>query len=1374
MGDLASFVIWADDMKPSLCWVVLFVLGTSVPAFADKPTWAIDENDTGIDCHFEGDSKRNFLIDDRGGRGVGYTFEVYIGPIVSNHDFCSHCSLAVFVADPGIDQELLKILGYTKTQIQNLPQLLTLLDDLLDTKPEELQPELSGKDLESFVESVMATKDKVMAWKAKIDKLNNIVTAATSFDFSSVDFETLADELNLQVDSGFRGDFDDPNDIPKQNSGIRVYSLPELVEAMAKKLPEPVVESAQSLLSAINGLPGIFEISGDDDDPLKPAVFHGYRTGLLIEQRSYAVSGNNAVALVYTIVNPTQKIFPLVEVALLSDVDIPPLTYDAATEFDAATQTVMVYDEHPYADPAVHYWFGSTPVLGANLEPGVAPVFSNYNLDKNLSLTQWAQSIDLNRKRFFLWHPSVSGDHDDAVGKSEKQIGISVLFPGPLLPGERRSVAFCYAQGEAGNKGGAKAEMFAKLQACKTMVGLMNASCQNKTLELGEECDDGNATEDDGCSSKCQIEICGDGRVTPNETCDDDNNLPNDGCSADCQIESCGDGIVQANEECDDGNLTSTDACLSTCKHAFCGDGFLRVCDPASGDICTGTCAGHSFCLSFTQGFKDIPTTVNGKPATGVFQPLKETVLTWTIGFDVVKDEVSLTGGVGASPKRTITTGPISVHVTGNTAFAKTIAPLFDGASWQWTLTGTAQESVLNTAVLMSFPPKGPKVEQEVFGLEINTSPFGALPLDNDGVPIFGPFSWKGSAILRRYDTTSGALNMTDYASGSSSGKVNQQSFVPEDCDDGNVSNFDGCTNTCKLPVCGDGFAQPDSNEQCDDGPGGSEYCSSACELKYVAACGNNNIDPGETCDDGNNNPDDGCSPFCKLEVCGDGVVHPTEECDDGNTDDGDGCASGCKLEFCGDGVVQPTEECDDGGQMEETGACRAACKAAACGDGAVQSGVEECDDGNGVNGDGCNETCNIEFCGDGLVGLGEECDDANTTAGDGCGATCLVEVCGDGTKGELEQCDDGNLKDGDGCNKDCQLEFLDACGDGKVGPGEQCDDGNGDNGDGCSEFCQLDNPQACGDGSVDPGEQCDDGNKTAGDGCSAGCATEKCGDKVQQPGEQCDDGNLTNGDGCNDNCVVEPSECGNGVQEKGEQCDDGGDAANDGCDSACQLENPNMAEVLKTCGNGQLDSGEQCDDGGQWEGDGCDAVCQLEAVVCGNGGLEPGESCDDGNNIDGDGCSAACLAEATCGNNQIESGEGCDDGDQQSDDGCSATCKLEFCGDYKVQPGEECDNGDLNSDSDLTGCKTDCTFGLCAPEGIGGAECGKDDSDIAGGDDDICQGDCGPVKTDGCGGCASQNGRPEWPGFVVFGTVFLLAVARTLRRRPPKQKTAI
>src|SRR4051794_29540127 len=45
--------------------------------------------------------------------------------------------------------------------------------------------------------------------------------------------------------------------------------------------------------------------------------------------------------------------------------------------------------------------------------------------------------------------------------------------------------------------------------------------------------------------------------------------------------------------------------------------------------------------------------------------------------------------------------------------------------------------------------------------------------------------------------------------------------------------------------------------------------------------CGNLLVEPGEDCDDGNTDPDDGCSPTCQFE-CGDGQVTGGELCDTG------------------------------------------------------------------------------------------------------------------------------------------------------------------------------------------------------------------------------------------------------------------------------------------------------------------------------------------------------------------------------------------------------------------------------------------------------------------------------------------------------------
>ena len=81
-----------------------------------------------------------------------------------------------------------------------------------------------------------------------------------------------------------------------------------------------------------------------------------------------------------------------------------------------------------------------------------------------------------------------------------------------------------------------------------------------------------------------------------------------------------------------------------------------------------------------------------------------------------------------------------------------------------------------------------------------------------------------------------------------------------------------------------------------------------------ASLCGNGKLDPGEECDDGNTEDDDGCSSQCVIDcyyncqchpwdppcvdarVCGNAVLTSDEECDDGNTLSGDGCSGSCQL----------------------------------------------------------------------------------------------------------------------------------------------------------------------------------------------------------------------------------------------------------------------------------------------------------------------------------------------------------------------------------------------------------------------------------------------------------------------------------------------
>jgi len=93
-----------------------------------------------------------------------------------------------------------------------------------------------------------------------------------------------------------------------------------------------------------------------------------------------------------------------------------------------------------------------------------------------------------------------------------------------------------------------------------------------------------------------------------------------------------------------------------------------------------------------------------------------------------------------------------------------------------------------------------------------------------------------------------------------------------------------------------------------------------------LASCGNGILDPGEECEDGDDDPGDGCTTSCTFPVCGDGFVWlGHEDCDDGNPIETDDCTTACELAACGDGIVQAGEDCDDGNLVANDG-CSAQC----------------------------------------------------------------------------------------------------------------------------------------------------------------------------------------------------------------------------------------------------------------------------------------------------------------------------------------------------------------------------------------------------------------------------------------------------------------
>ncbi len=310
----------------------------------------------------------------------------------------------------------------------------------------------------------------------------------------------------------------------------------------------------------------------------------------------------------------------------------------------------------------------------------------------------------------------------------------------------------------------------------------------------------------------------------------------------------------------------------------------------------------------------------------------------------------------------------------------------------------------------------------------------------------------------------------------------------------------------CVTPVCGDGLRE--GEEECDDNnEAPDDACTDSCT---IAECGDRirrtDLQPGEAgyeeCDDGNNNPNDGCDTECArgcFPICGDGEV--CIESDD---------VLVCSPTVCGDGRLDPGEECDDGNN-EPTDACvnlpNGNCANARCGDNFIQANVEECDFGDIIDGDGCSRSCQIEAdcepgcledqvcregvcddieCGNGFREAGEECDDGDDDNSDDCTNDCREAVCGDGhvRADGVEACDDGDDNSNDrpdACREDCTLP---RCGDEIIDNGEDCDDGNIIPDDGCSGTCRLEGSTICDlfrDGVFSGCGGCHSGNNPSG-----------------------------------------------------------------------------------------------------------------------------------------------------------------------------------------------------------------------------------------------------------------------------------------------------
>ncbi|EYF00643.1 EGF domain-containing protein [Chondromyces apiculatus] len=153
-------------------------------------------------------------------------------------------------------------------------------------------------------------------------------------------------------------------------------------------------------------------------------------------------------------------------------------------------------------------------------------------------------------------------------------------------------------------------------------------NCGNGTLQLCEQCDDGNSSNNDACSNQCQLNVCGDGYRNPaTEACDQlefgagldvcpagytgtalcNNDPANPAGNGSCTVDSPPDGCVDVNE-CQNPalNVCSPQATCTntpgsytcTCNAGYTGNGLTCVDVDECASPATNTCSPQATCTN--------------------------------------------------------------------------------------------------------------------------------------------------------------------------------------------------------------------------------------------------------------------------------------------------------------------------------------------------------------------------------------------------------------------------------------------------------------------------------------------------------------------------------------------------------------------------------------------------------------------------------------------------------------------------------------------------------------------------------------------------------------------------------------------------------
>ncbi len=837
------------------------------------------------------------------------------------------------------------------------------------------------------------------------------------------------------------------------------------------------------------------------------------------------------------------------------------------------------------------------------------------------------------------------------------------------------------------------------------------SDCGDGVIALGAEaCDDQNGADDDGCSGTCEIEPgwscmgepsecetgCGDGIIAGTETCDDSNMVDADGCSSACAVESgyvcegepstcelagtcvhpivvTGDGFVWQAPLLDPhgDDLANTDgSCASASSSTSPKPDVVFTVDLGAGDrlhvaesgdadvlmhVLDGACASASACLASFDGIggSEIdPGLVFTAPSAGSFFVVIDT---WgssdpgddvdllfeistcgdgVIGFGEVCDDNNANAGDGCSTTCTVEPG---FECTGEPSTCGAL-PGFDCAnaivaSDGFTHAGQAMGAYgdlydftdPSCSDVSGSPNASPEI---VFSIEltagqtVNVKDFGTLDVV---FQLIAPTCASGQACLATFD----GFNADEQAQGLSYTAAADGTFY----------------------VVVESYAATPSP-------------TSTFDIRFeVATCGDGVTELSETCDDDNTDPDDGCSPLCRVEP-GYACTGSPSTCEEL---EGSICASAIvaadDFTFTGTNIVPFGDDYNfsDASCQDVGGTPNASPEMV------FQIDLEEGDRLN-VSEHGTLDVV-IQVT-QGACGAGACL--ARLDSGETVGLTFVAPA----TDTYFVVVESYSASPPTSGTYDVRFDVI-PCGDGTVTPPEGCDDGNDDANDGCSPSCVVESGYSCvGSPSVCtplPAASCSEPLLVTSN------SFEYAGTNIAAFG---DDENFNAGAGCVDVSTSSPSgfdlvfrvdvEAGDTVRvrELGT------------LDAVLHILEQPSCGAGTTCGqstdfNETVGIAYTAPAAGpvfvvveSWGNPSASTTfdVRIDRLYCGDGSIDGNEQCDDANGDDFDGCSATCTVEpgylcqgepSECSTPEVNCNDGVDNNGDGDIDGADPTCAL-------------------------------------------------------------------------------------------------------------------